>query len=306
MKLGFRRIALLFAVLALVAAACGQDEPADTGSGDESPAGQETVCSTYDQNAGDLLAQICKNGEIRVSTDPAYPPQSELNPETGEYEGFDIDVATEIADRLGVEIGWETPDWEVLTAGGWNDRWDMSVGSMTPTNERQEVLDFTEPYAYVPAVVVVHEDSTATDPATDIDGKKIGFCASCTYEFFVDKTLDISGFTFDFVIDDAKGTGYDTDTTALQDLALGDGTRLDAVMTSEPTAQSFIDAGNPVKIIGEPVFGEPLAVAFDKSSELDDASLVSQVDDIVAAMHEDGTLTELSKKWYDGIDVTEV
>jgi polar amino acid transport system substrate-binding protein len=306
MKLGFRRFALLFAVLALVAAACGQDEPADTGSGGESPAGQETVCSTYDQNAGDLLAQICKNGEIRVSTDPAYPPQSELNAETGEYEGFDIDVATEIADRLGVTIGWETPDWEVLTAGGWNDRWDMSVGSMTPTNERQEVLDFTEPYAYVPAVVVVHEDSSATDPATDIDGKKIGFCASCTYEFFVNKTLDISGFTFDFVIDDAKGTGYDTDTTALQDLALGDGTRLDAVMTSEPTAQAFIDAGNPVKIIGDPVFGEPLAVAFDKSSELDDSTLLSEVDSIVAAMHEDGTLTELSKKWYEGIDVTEV
>ena len=302
MKLGFRRIALLFAVLALVAAACGQDEPADTGSGGESPAGQETVCTSADTDAGDLLAEICSNGEIRVSTDPAYPPQSELNAETGEYEGFDIDVAQEIADRLGVEIGWETPDWEVLTAGGWNDRWDMSVGSMTPTNERQEVLDFTEPYAYVPAVVVVPEDSSASDPATDIDGKKIGFCSSCTYEFFVDKTLNISGFEFDFVIDDAQGTGYDTDTTALQDLALG---RLDAVMTSEPTAQAFIDSGKPVKIIGDPLFGEPLAIAFDKSSELDDASLLAAVDQIVKDMHEDGTLTELSKKWYEGIDVTE-
>ena len=119
---------------------------------------------------------------IRVSTDPAYPPQSELNAETGEYEGFDIDVAMEIAKRLGVEVAWETPDWEVLTAGGWNDRWDMSVGSMTPTNERQEVLNFTEPYAYVPAVVVVHEDSTVSDVTTDLDGKEIGFCASCTYE----------------------------------------------------------------------------------------------------------------------------
>ena len=303
MKLGFRRFALLFAVLALVAAACGEDEPADTGSGGESPAGQETVCTSADADAGDLLAEICSRGEIRVSTDPAYPPQSELNAETGEYEGFDIDVAQEIADRLGVTIGWETPDWEVLTAGGWNDRWDMSVGSMTPTNERQEVLDFTEPYAYVPAVVVVPEDSSASDPATDVDGKKIGFCSSCTYEFFVNKTLNISGFEFDFVIDDAQGTGYDTDTTALQDLALG---RLDAVMTSEPTAQAFIDSGKPVKIIGDPLFGEPLAVAFDKSSELDGASLLAAVDQIVKDMHDDGTLTELSKKWYEGIDVTEV
>jgi polar amino acid transport system substrate-binding protein len=303
MKLGLRRMTLLLGVLALVAAACGEDAPPSAGGG--TPAA-ETVCDTHDTNAGDLLAEICTNGEIRVSTDPAYPPQSELNPETGEYEGFDIDVATEIADRLGVEVAWETPDWEVLTAGGWNDRWDMSVGSMTPTNERQEVLNFTEPYAYVPAVIVVHEDSAATDITTDFDGAKIGFCASCTYEFFVEKSLNISGFEFDFVIDDAKGTGYDTDTTALQDLALGDGTRLDAVMTSEPTAQAFIDAGNPVRIVGDPVFGEPLAIAFDKESELDGASLQDAVDGIVADMHEDGTLTELSKNWYDGIDVTKV
>ena len=303
MKLGLRRMTLLLAVLALVAAACGEDAPPSAGGG--TPAA-ETVCDTHDTNAGDLLAEICTNGEIRVSTDPAYPPQSELNPETGEYEGFDIDVANEIADRLGVEVAWETPDWEVLTAGSWNDRWDMSVGSMTPTNDRQEVLNFTEPYAYVPAVIVVHEDSAATDVATDLDGAKIGFCASCTYEFFVDKSLNISGFEFDFVIDDAKGTGYDTDTTALQDLALGDGKRLDAVMTSEPTAQAFIDAGNPVRIVGDPVFGEPLAIAFDKSSELDGTSLQDAVDQIVADMHDDGTLTELSKNWYDGIDVTKV
>jgi polar amino acid transport system substrate-binding protein len=300
MRLGLRRIALLVAVLALVAAACGEDTPPDD---DGAQAGGDTVCDTHDPEAGDLLARICADGEIRVSTDPAYPPQSELNPETGEYEGFDIDVATEIADRLGVDIAWETPDWEVLTAGSWNDRWDMSVGSMTPTNDRQEVLNFTEPYSYVPAVIVVHEDSDVTDVTTDLDGAKIGVCADCTYQFFLEKSLEISGFEFDFVIDDATVTGYDTDTTALQDLALGDGTRLDAVMTSAPVADAFAE-DNPVKVVGDPVFGEPLAIAFDKSSELDGASLQEAVDQIVADMHDDGTLSELSMNWYDGIDVT--
>jgi polar amino acid transport system substrate-binding protein len=306
MKVGFRRIAVLLGVLALVAAGCGED-PAPPAAGDGDPA-EETACDAHDPEAGDLLAQICSEGEIRVSTDPAYPPQSELNPETGEYEGFDIDVAREIADRLGVgadNIAWETPDWEVLTAGSWNDRWDMSVGSMTPVNERQEVLNFTEPYSYVPAVVVVHEDSTATDVATDLDGKKIGVCADCTYQFFLEKSLAISGYEFDFVIDDATVQGYDTDTTALQDLALGDGTRLDAVMTSSPTAEAFAEK-NPVKIVGDAVFGEPLAIAFDKDSELDSTSLQEAVDQIVTDMHEDGTLSDLSMKWYDGIDVTKV
>jgi polar amino acid transport system substrate-binding protein len=105
------------------------------------------------------------------------------------------------------------------------------------------------------------------------------------------------------VIDDATIQGYDTDTTALQDLALG---RLDAVMTSSPTAKAFVEEGNPVKIAGEPLFGEPLAIAFDKDPELDNTSLVQTVDEMVADMHDDGTLTELSEKWYDGLDVTKV
>lgn len=294
----------LIAVLSLVAAACGGGEGGGGTTGATGGAG-EGVCATVDPNAGDLLARICKDGVIRVSTDPAYPPQSFLNEQTGEFEGFDIDVATEIAKRLGVDVSWETPSWDLITAGGWNDRWDMSVGSMTPTSERQKVLYFTQPYYYTPAVVVVHKDNTSVqDLSTDLDGKRIGVCSGCTYEFYLEKTLEIPGYTFDFIIDDAKVSGYDTDTTALQDLALGDGVRLDAVITSVTTAQGYIDAGNPVKIVGDPVFYEPLAVAFDKKAPLDPTSLVEAVDQIIGDMHADGTLTELSKKWYNGLDLT--
>ena len=174
---------------------------------------------------------------------------------------------------------------------------------MTPTNDRQEVLDFSQPYYYTPAVVVVNEDNTSVqDLTTDLDGKTVGVCSGCTYDQFLTKTLNIKGFEFDFVIDDAEVKGYDTDTTALQDLALGDGTRLDAVITSATTAQGYIDEGNPVKIVGDPVFYEPLAVAIDKSSELDGASLAEAIDQIVGEMHDDGTLSEMSEEWYDGLD----
>ena len=176
---------------------------------------------------------------------------------------------------------------------------------MTPTNDRQQVLDFTAPYYYTPAVIVAHEDNASiNDLSTDLDGKTIGVCSGCSYEQYLNGSLEIEGFTFDFVVDDPTIKGYDTDTTALEDLALGDGTRLDAAMTSVTTAQGFIDTGKPEKIVGDPLFYEPLAVAFDKSSSLDDASALEAVDQIVADMHEDGTLTELSKKWYDGIDLT--
>jgi polar amino acid transport system substrate-binding protein len=288
----------VLAAFALSLVGCGLS----VDSGGASPGGG--VCATTDAS-GDLLADVCDAGEIRVSTDPAFAPQSSLNEKTGEFEGFDIDVATEIANRLGVDISWEAPSWDVLTAGSWNGRWDMSVGSMTPTNDRQEVLDFTQPYYYSPAVVVVHEDNTSVhDLLTDLDGAEIGVCSACTFEEFLNKDLNIKGYSFDFIVDDAHVHGYDTDTTALQDLALGDGVRLDAVITSMTTAQGFIDSGQPVKIVGDPVFYEPLSAAFDKSSQLDDASLLEAVDKIVGEMHRDGTLTELSKQWYDGADLT--
>jgi polar amino acid transport system substrate-binding protein len=295
------------ALLALLAplTACGGDsssEAADPGGGEttsEAPAGDGVVC---DGDTTDLLKKVCDAGKLTVSTDPAYPPQSSLNEQTGEYEGFDIDVATEIAKRLGVKVAWETPAWDVITAGSWNGRWDTTVGSMTPTNDRQKVLDFTEPYNYTPAVVVVPADDTSVnDLTTDLDGAKIGVCSGCTYDQYLQKKLAINGYTFDFVIDDAEISGYDTDTTALQDLANG---RLDAVITSSTTAQGYIDAGNPVKIVGDPVFYEPLSVGFDKSSDPSSTSLFEAVNQIVKDMHADGTLTSLSEKWYDGQDLT--
>jgi ABC-type amino acid transport substrate-binding protein len=103
------------------------------------------------------LAAVCEAGVIVVSTDPAYPPQSFLNEETGEYEGFDIDVATEIATRLGVDVEFTDPTFDAVVAGNWGGRWDMSVGSVTVTTERMEVLDFTQAYYYTPAQMAVYE-----------------------------------------------------------------------------------------------------------------------------------------------------
>jgi polar amino acid transport system substrate-binding protein len=243
------------------------------------------------------------DGVIRVATDPAYPPQSSFDEATNTWEGFDIDVANEISKRLGLTkpVDWQTPSWDIITAGSWNDRWDVSVGSMTVTEDRAKVLDFTDPYYYTPAGLAVQQGSSITS-IDQLAGKTIGVCGACTYESYLNRDLNIPGYTPTYVVpENITLKTYDTDSTAIQDLALG---RLDAVMSAVPTLQGAIDKGKPIQLLGDPVFFEPLAVAIDKSAPLDDTTLVAKISEIIDAMHADGTLSELSKKWYDGQDLT--
>jgi polar amino acid transport system substrate-binding protein len=268
-----------------------------------------SACGGGDDSSSGLLASVEDKGTLTVSTDPAYPPQSELNEETGEYEGFDIDVATEIAERLGVEIDWEAPAWDTIIAGNWNGRWDVSVGSMTITPERSEVLYFTPPYYYTPASIAVHRDNTTITDASGLDGKTIGVCGGCTYDKYLQGNLEISqdesgeAVEIPSVISDPQIKTYDTDSTALQDLSLGDGRRLDAVISATPTIQEAIQNGAPLKIVGEPLYNEPLSVAIDRNSQLDPQDLVDRISEVIKEMHEDGTLSELSQKWY-GYDLS--
>jgi polar amino acid transport system substrate-binding protein len=92
--------------------------------------------------------------------------------------------------------------------------------------------------------------------------------------------------------------------SVIQDLALGDGVRLDAAMSSLYTFKEAERSGTPIKVVGDPLYYEPLAAAMDKESPADLKPFVEEVSKIIKEMHKDGTLTELSKKWY-GIDLTE-
>jgi polar amino acid transport system substrate-binding protein len=252
--------------------------------------------------AGETLDRVMDSGTLKMSSDAAYPPQSFLN-ENNEMDGFDVDVGREIAKRMGVELEIITPAWEVITAGNWQGRWDISVGSMTPTETRAEVLDFPAVYYYTPASFAVHEDSSASS-LDDLNGMTIGVCGGCTYEQYLNKELviDAEGAPeFSYDVEAGELRSYETDTNAFDDLRLGDGARLDAVLSAQPTIQEAMKNGYPFKLIGDPVFYEPLAVATDKGDPEFDAKIA----EIVQAMRDDGTLTELSKKWY-GVDYTTV
>jgi polar amino acid transport system substrate-binding protein len=309
-------------VAAFVLAACGAP-PATQAPATQAPAATSLPPTSVPPTEAptavpDLLSTILARGTIVISTDPAYPPQSALkaNPQRtagtkctsdqktlGELEGFDIDTAAAIAKGLGVEACFVTPDWTLITAGGWAGRWDVSIGSMSITPERAKVLYFAQPYYTTPAALFVNKANTTYTKASDLSGKKIGVCGGCTYESYLNGTLVIPGEKIDVVIQNANVKSYDTDTTALEDLALGDGVRLDAVLTAQPTGQQAIANGKPIKQLGDPLFFEYLAPAFDKQSTLDPHSLIAKVSEIIAGLHKDGTLSKLSMQWYN-IDLT--
>ena len=299
----YRSLLAVLTILAIVGTACSDDtsSTADPGAGSSAPTTDDTVCATVDAAAGDMLASICESGTLRVATDPQYPPASSLDETTGEWEGFDVATAEELAARLGVEVEWATPGWDVITAGRWNDRWDVSVGSMTITPERAEVLDFTEPYYYTPAQLAVHADNTDITAPADLTGKNVGVGIATTYESYLEGTLEIPDYPIDFQVTGAEIVTYKTDRLAIDDLALGDCERLCAAFSAVPILQGAIDAGKEIKLMGEPIYNEPLAVAVDKSAPLDDASLVAALDELIAEMHEDGTLSDSSVEWF-GVD----
>ncbi|MGO1120673.1 transporter substrate-binding domain-containing protein [Rhodovibrionaceae bacterium A322] len=252
--------------------------------------------------AGENLDRVMSNGVLKVATDANWPPMSFLN-ENNEMDGFDVAVAREIGKRMGVEVEFVTPQWGVITAGNWNGRWDISVGSMTPTTERAKVLSFPGVYYYTPAVLAVHSDADV-DSVDDVNGKRIAATQASVYELYLNKDLviDAQGVPdFDYKIDVGELKSYESTTTALDDLRLGNGVRVDAIVAGLPTFVTAKDNNYPVKVIGTPLFYEPLSAAID----IGDPEFNDKVAGIISDMHADGTLTKLSEKWH-GLDYTKV
>jgi polar amino acid transport system substrate-binding protein len=268
----------------------------------------------------DLLAQIKERGTILVSTDPNYEPQSFLNTNgkrpsdtkcpsdtltSAEMQGFDVDVAVEVGKRLGVETCFATPEWDMITAGNWADKWDISVGSMTIYVSRQEVLWFTTPYYYTPAVVATRTDS-GINSIDELAGKAICAATATTYEDWLNGKIGVNIPASSIYAQPPSGmtvVTLPTDQECAQSLNSG---RKDfvAYVTSDTVVSANIAAGMPMKVLGKPVYSEDLGIAIDKAHTLPVDTLLKAVDDIVIAMHSDGTLSQFSTKWF-GSDLTQ-
>lgn len=277
-------LVIVLLAMSLALAACGEDEtttepsPAATSAAD-------IAAEVLGHEPTGLAKTIIDRGSVIVANDANYAPQSSVDQATGELVGFDVDVAKKMAELLGLQVEFKNPAWETIPAGLNQEKYDVSIGSMTVTPERQKALDFTDPYYYTSGQVFVKEGGTQIAGVEDLAGKTVGVGAATTYYDFLKKDGGAIVKT------------YTTDADAFPDLRNGN---LDFVMTAGPTGQQAISQGQPFEFSGDPLYYEDLAFAV-KKGEADWLALLNYA---VQTMHADGSLTAMSETWYNGLDLT--
>lgn len=247
--------------------------------------------------AGPALERIRDSGLLVGATDPAWPPYSWREP-IGEYAGFDVDVTREIAARLGARAEFVTPPWEEQVAGAWGDRWDVAVTQMTPTADRAERLVFPAIYVYGRAALAVRGDDGAIASVAEASGRRIAVLEDTIFEMYLrrqDMGLE-GGEPVVYRIDDPEIVDYAV--TGPNYLALSEG-RVDALIDDLVAIEGQIARGRDLRVVGEPLFSAPAAVAIAQG----DPELAAEIARIVGEMRADGTLRALSMRWF-GFDAS--
>ena len=257
----------------------------------------------------DKLAQIQARGTLVGYAELDYPPQSIRvegakratttkclpNQITAvEVTGFDVETTKLVAEKLGVEACFVQPTFTEITAGNWTDRLDIAYASGAINATRMKHLFMTQPYYYVPQRFVVLEESPYRVPS-DLDGKTIGTCTSCTVEFYLQGTLEIPGVKLVQKVKDPKLAGFETEGPGLEALAAGE---LDGFLTAEPVALQAIQDGKPFRLLDEPAFSMYPSGFVDKSSGLAVKAFVDRVNEVIRTAHADGTLKAMSMEWF--------
>lgn len=260
-----------------------------------------SVAMSARANAGAVLDRVLATKTLTVAAFTDFGKSSFLN-DNHEFDGYDIDVAKGIAKHLGVQTKFVTPAWDIIVAGNWQGRWDLAVGQMTPTKARAEKFDFPAVYVYAREVAIVHNNSKATK-LSDLDGRVVGVTAGNLDEAYAKHNLTpdwVGAEPVQYKFTPGEVRVYPGDgVTTFDELRLGDGVRLDAVLTDELTAHDVIKKGYPFRVLGEPLYSSPGALAIERG----DPELSDRIAATLKTMRDDGTLSRLSMKWY-GVDIS--
>ena len=233
--------------------------------------------SACTENKADSLTRVQEAKEISFAMSGGYPPFNFFNSENT-LVGFDIDVAQELARRLEVAFKPVTTDWSGIIEGLRAGTYDGILGSMAVTEQRLKVVNFSIPYYYSGAQVMVRKGSPI-ESAKNLQGKIIGV---------------VTGTTF---ADDAGKLGakeiklYKDDNQTLMELNNG---VVDGVITDRVVGVNAMNSERfALSMLGSPLRSENIAVALRK----EDDTLLKKINEVLAAMHKDGTLSAISHKW---------
>lgn len=270
-------IALLF-TLTLAFAGCGDKEESTNTTTDQTEQTEQTGTETGDDVQGDLEGEgPLTDGVLNVGTNAEFPP-FEFVGDDGEPDGFDMALIKAIGEKLGVDVVVENMEFDSLVASI-GSKIDVAIAGMTITDERKNMVDFSDEYYEAVQYVIVPADSEIAS-AKDLEGKNIGVQLGTTGDFIVED------------IKDATAAQYNKAVDAVNDLRNG---RVDAVIIDKNPAQVFGEQfKDEVKLYdGESAeFGfekEYYAIALPKGDE----ELAKSVNDALAELKADGTFDEL-------------
>ena len=251
--------------------------------------------------AGEALDRIKARGTIIFAAMPDALPQAGYD-KSGKLAGFDIEVAKLVAERMGLKASFVTPTWQEVLAGGWARRWDACACSITPTVSREKNIAFPAVYRFSPAALLVHADNKTISTPADASGKVIGVKADTTFEQYLEGDLKIykGEKSFDYSIKEPLIKVFPDKADAVKALAEGEGTKLDAVVTSFEHSLEVQNNELPIRAIPGFLFFEPIAIATEKNTD----ALGKAIEAAVESLEDDGTLSQLSIEWF-GIDLTQ-
>lgn len=236
--------------------------------------------------AADLLDDIKARGAIKVGLEGTYPPFN-YQDENGKLTGFEVDLAEALAKELGVKAEFQPTKWDGILAALESKRLDVVINQVTITDERRQKYDFSKPYTVSGIQALVRKDQPVFEKPEDLAGKRVGVGLGTNYEQWLRENVP-----------DAVVRTYDDDPTKYQDLRAG---RIDAILIDRLAAFELMRQTRGALVLsGEPFARQEAGVAMRKG----DAELLAAINGAIDRLRSNGTLAELSKKWFDA-DVTE-
>ena len=258
-------------------------------SGSSSAAASSTTSSSASGAAAagsDLLSTIQSRGTLIVALEGAWQPWS-YHDESDNLVGYDVEVSRAIAEKLGVEPEYVESDWDSLFAGMDAGRYDLVCNGVEVTDERSKTYDFTTPYGYIHTALAVKKDNDTITSFEDLKGKTTANSLASTYM----ELAESYGATVQ---------GIDTLEETIQLLTAG---RIDATLNADVSFYDYLNVHPDAdfKIVAQTEEASHVAIPLRKGEET--ASLREAIDKAIEELRAEGTLTELSEKYF-GQDIS--